>query len=84
MLLPNAEFYKNCKDIAKAVNQAGVPAIYPEREYKKAHQNKTHIKVHGHGIPVTFRQAAYYVDSLLDDPTCIGSLQFGTGVPDQD
>jgi hypothetical protein len=84
MLLPNADFYENCKVIAKAVEKAGVPAVYPEREYKKAHQNKTNIKVRGHSIQLTFRRAAYFVDSLLDDPSFINSLKFQEAIPDED
>jgi hypothetical protein len=70
MLIPNAYYYNNCGTIAQSVQGAnggkGVPAIYPEREYKKAHTNKTGISVHGHHVPLTYRWAANYADSILD------------------
>jgi hypothetical protein len=87
LLIPNALFYDNCKKIAKAVEDADLQAaFYPEREYKKAHskQKRNGKKVRGHNIPLTFARAAYYVDSLLDDPSCIGSLKFLEAVTDED
>jgi hypothetical protein len=45
MLIPNALFYKNASVIAKAVDQAKIQAaIYPEREYKKAHANRSRMR----------------------------------------
>jgi len=83
MLIPNALFYDQCDDIANKVEQANIPyAIYPEREYKNAHSNKNGKQVHGHKIGLTFGLAAYYVDSLLNDPTCIGTLPWQEAVRD--
>ena len=85
MLIPNALFYAKSDNIAKAVEGALIQqAIYPEREYKKANDDKSGKKVHGHAIPLTFSRAALYVDSLLDDPTCIGSLSWQEAIPDED
>lgn len=68
MLVPNAEFYNRRADIANAVHsRPGVPAIYPEREYKKAHPNasKGRVIVRGHHVPFAFRQAAHLADKIL-------------------
>lgn len=75
MLIPNAMFYNHCGDIAdflddktSADGKTPLPIIYPEREYKDAH-NRTdkddNIKVHGHHAKFTYRIAAMYVDSIL-------------------
>jgi hypothetical protein len=65
MLIPNAMFYNHCNEIAALVEQSRVPAIYPEREYKKAHRKTAGVVVHGHHVPATYRLAANYVDSIL-------------------
>jgi ABC-type uncharacterized transport system substrate-binding protein len=83
MLIPNALFYDNCDSIATVVEQANLQnAIYPEREYKNAHSNKNGKRVHGHKVALTFGLAAYYVDSLLNDPNCIGSLPWQEALRD--
>jgi len=70
MLIPNAVFYDQSDAIATVVEGAGLQnAIYPEREYKNAHSNKTGKQVLGHKIGLTFALAAYYVDSLLNGVT---------------
>ena len=81
MLIPSALFYNNVKKITDAVKNAPniQEAIYPEREYKKAHKT---AKLHGHNIPLTFRWAASYVASLLDDPTCISGLPWQEAIKD--
>jgi hypothetical protein len=69
MVIPNATFYSNRVNIANAVDNAGVTlAIYPEREYKKAHNpnNRKGKVVHGHSVGLTYRLAASYVDSIFD------------------
>jgi hypothetical protein len=87
MLIPNAVFYDRCGDIAKTVEDANIQnAIYPEREYKNAH-SKPKIngkKVHGHKIALTFGLAAYYVDSLLNDPSCINTLPWQEASRDEE
>jgi hypothetical protein len=83
MLIPNALFYDQCDHIANKVEQAGLQnAIYPERECKNAHSNKTGKRLHGHKVALTFGLAAYYVDNLLNDPTCIGTLPWQEAVRD--
>ena len=73
MLIPSAMFFNNCQLIARAVEQKGIPARYPEREYKKAHTNKTGRKIYGHSVPMTYRRAARYVDRILDGEIAIGN-----------
>jgi hypothetical protein len=83
MLIPNALFYEKCDDIAKAVDNVPLQnAIYPEREYKNAHPNKNGKQVLGHKIGLTFGQAAYYVDSVLNDKTCIATLTWQEAITD--
>jgi hypothetical protein len=73
MLIPSAMFFNNCQLIARAVEQKGIPARYPEREYKKAHTNKASRKVYGHSVPMTYRRVARYVDRILDGEIAIGN-----------
>jgi hypothetical protein len=88
MLLPNAQFYEARRYIAHTVVEgAGSPvqfSIYPEREYKKEHNNKHNKFVHGHHIPLTFRRAALYVDSLLDGTVTIANLAPQEATSDED
>jgi hypothetical protein len=84
MLIPNALFYNKCNLIARAVERADVPAIYPEREYKKRHTNRGRIKVHGHNIPLTYRLAATYVDSILDGSMTIPLPAIDDAIKDED
>ena len=67
MLIPNGGFYNNRRDIAHLVEGRGVPAVYPEREYKKEHPtaSRGRITVHGHHVPFTFIQAAQLTDKIL-------------------
>lgn len=77
MLIPNATYHlrANRHAIAHAVAQAAVPAIYPEREFKKEHpNNRTGIMVYGHNVPATYRVAASYVDSILDGTVNVSNL----------
>jgi hypothetical protein len=76
MLIPNASFHlkQNRLDIATAVMAVGVPAIYPEREYKKEHNNQAGIMVHGHNVAATYRLAGSYVDSILSGTMDASSL----------
>jgi hypothetical protein len=89
MLLPNAQFYevKARQYIAQTVEANNSPvkyAIYPEREYKKAHTKRNNKFVHGHHIPITFRLAALYVDSLLDGTVAIADLAPQEALADED
>jgi hypothetical protein len=76
MLIPNASFHQQQTRhaIVQAVMAAGVPAIYPEREYKKEHNNQAGIMVHGHNVPATYRLAGSYVDSILSGTMNASSL----------
>jgi hypothetical protein len=88
MLIPNATFYNNCGSIAAALDAANIQtAIYPEREYKKAHaaNKRAGKKVHGHDISLTYRLAAYYADSILDGTLTAATLPpFKEAVADED
>lgn len=87
MLLPNAVFYEVRQSIAHTVEGHNSPvqfSIYPEREYKKAHANPNNKSVHGHHIPITFRRAALFVDSLLDGTAAIADLAPQEGITDED
>ena len=63
------------------VEDADVPAIYPEREYKTAHtpgyQDK--VWVHGHKIRDTYLKAAALANTVL-----LGNWQAGSEAPDKD
>ena len=74
MLIPNAIYYNSATEIGKAVQKKDVPAIYPEREYRKGHTDKNKAKVHGHQIPFTFRLAARIVDKIANGKLILGFL----------
>lgn len=85
MIIPNALFFNNHKTITDKVEQANLQAvIYPEREYKKGHNNKSGKKVHGHHIGITFRWAANYVDSILDGAAFSRFPDFLEAIKDED
>jgi hypothetical protein len=84
MLIPSTMFYNRCDEIADLVDQSKVPAIYPEREYKKAHKKTAAIAVHGHHVPLTYRLAAHYVDSILAGTLTVKNLpKFKEAVTDK-
>ena len=84
MLIPSTMFYNRCDEIADLVDQSKVPAIYTEREYKKAHKKTAAIAVHGHHVPLTYRLAAHYVDSILDGTLTVKNLpEFKEAVTDK-
>jgi hypothetical protein len=67
MLIPNGMLYDEKDFIASLVSAAGVPAVFPEREYKKAMgPNPPHTWVRGHDIPATFEKAADHIRNFLD------------------
>ena len=89
MLIPNAMYYNHCDDIAayvdgQSVGGTPVSVYYPEREYKKAQTDTTHVKVYGYNIPLTYRLAAQYVDKILDGATVAQLGGFLDAVPDRD
>ena len=49
------------RDIVALVNQARLPAIYPDREYV----DDGGLMVYGANVPDNFRRAADYVDRIL-------------------
>jgi hypothetical protein len=73
MLIPNAMFFKHREDLVKIVNDKKkksdgttlLPIYYPEREYKKAHSNKTNVNVLGHAVLVSYRLAAHYANNCF-------------------
>jgi hypothetical protein len=67
MVIPNAIYYENIKEVTKLAdgNDKVTAVYYPEREYKNAHVNKTGVSVIGHGVLITFRVAAHYVNNIL-------------------
>ena len=67
LVIPNAIYYENIKEVIKLAdgNNKVKAVYYPEREYKNAHQDKTGVSVIGHGVLITFRVAAHYVNNIL-------------------
>jgi putative ABC transport system substrate-binding protein len=61
VVLPSAMFWHNRGRIVALAAAAGVPAIYPEREYA----DDGGLISYGPNVPDTFRQAAGYVDRVL-------------------
>jgi hypothetical protein len=84
MLIPNTMFYNRCNEITDLVHESKVPAIYPEREYKMAHKKTAGIAVHGHHVPLTYRLAANYVNSILAGALTVKNLpEFKEAVTDK-
>jgi hypothetical protein len=81
MLAPSGMFYNsdNMSYIIRLVEAAGVPAIYPEREYKVKHSPGYSAWVHGHKVPETYVRAAKLANDVL-----LGNLQQGGEAPDRD
>jgi len=72
MLIPNGMLYDEKDFIANLVGGAHIPAVFPEREYKKAMgPNPAHTWVRGHDIPATFEKAADHVRNFLDGLTMV-------------
>ena len=77
MLLPNATYYEYFKDIVRLVDGNVATIYYPEREYKRQHRNRTTgVHVHGHSIPLAYRRAALYVDSISSGEYVVGTPSF--------
>jgi hypothetical protein len=81
-------YYLHCADIAAmvAASSAVKWVYYPEREYANAPQNPNQIvKVFGHHIPKTFKNAADIVNGILNgtyDSTNLPTI--GPGPTDND
>jgi putative ABC transport system substrate-binding protein len=61
IVLPSGMFYNFHRDVVALVNAAGLPAIYPEREYA----DDGGLMAYGANVPDNFRRAADYVDRIL-------------------
>ena len=61
IVLPDGVFYHFRQDIVALVNEAHLPAIYPEREYA----DDGGLMAYGANVPDNFRRAADYVDRIL-------------------
>ena len=76
MLIPNAMYYENFKDVANLVDGRVTTIYYPERDYKRWHAHPNGVRVHGHSIAIAFRHAAWYVDSITSGDWAVGSLSW--------
>jgi hypothetical protein len=72
MMIPNARFYNARAAIVPVVHGRitgglNVHAVYPEREYKHGHAYAVwgRVRVHGHHVQLTYRQAAHLADKIL-------------------
>ena len=68
MMIPNAVFFAQADAITGAVDNTGVVevAFYPEFHYlNKSDRKKKKAKVSGYNVPLTYREAALWVDHLL-------------------
>jgi len=61
VVVPDGLFYDYHRDIVALVNQARLPAIYPEREYA----DDGGLMAYGANVADNFRRAAGYVDRIL-------------------
>jgi putative ABC transport system substrate-binding protein len=60
-VLGDGMFWNHRREIVALVNAAGLPAIYPEREYVE----DGGLMAYGANMLATFRQVAGYVDRIL-------------------
>jgi len=61
VVLPDGLFYNFRRDVVALVNEAKLPAIYPEREYA----DDGGLMAYGTNLADNFRRAADYVDRIL-------------------
>ena len=61
VVVPDGLFYDYHRDIVALINQARLPAIYPEREYA----DDGGLMAYGANVADNFRRAAGYVDRIL-------------------
>jgi putative ABC transport system substrate-binding protein len=61
IVLPGGVFYNFRHDIIALINEARLPAIYPERDYA----DDGGLMAFGANVPDNFRRAAGYVDRIL-------------------
>lgn len=81
MLCPSGMFYDAGpkQDIMMLVEDANVPAIFPEKEFKAKHSSGYKWYVLGHKIPETYERAADFANDLLH-----GTVKKGVEAPDMD
>ena len=61
VVVPDGMFYNFRRDVVALVNEARLPAIYPERDYA----DDGGLMAYGANAPDNFRRAADYVDRIL-------------------
>ena len=61
VVVPDGVFYNYRRDVVALLNEARLPAIYPEREYA----DDGGLMAYGANVPDNFRRAADYVDRIL-------------------
>jgi putative ABC transport system substrate-binding protein len=61
VIVPDGTFYNFRRDIVALVNEAHLPAIYPERDYA----NDGGLMAYGADVADNFRRAGGYVDRIL-------------------
>jgi len=61
IVVPDGMFYNFRRDVVALVNEARLPAIYPERDYA----DDGGLMAYGANAPDNFRRAADYVDRIL-------------------
>ena len=61
IVLPEGVFYNYRRDVVALVNEARLPAVYPERDYA----NDGGLMSYGANVADNFRRAADYVDRIL-------------------
>jgi len=69
MLCPSGMFYDDAamQDIITLVQNANVPAIYPEKLFKTKHRPNYPCWFHGHKIPETYKKAASLANDALQN-----------------
>jgi hypothetical protein len=74
MVIPNATYYEYCNLIANLVDGNVATIYYPEREFKRKHTKSTiGVNVLGHSVPLTYRQAAWLIDSIVSGDVVINN-----------
>lgn len=75
MLIPNEDFYKKRNQITTKVLHQGVPAVYPEREYRQEYPpaSRGNVTVLGHQVPFTYIQTAQLADKILRGLYSVGA-----------
>ena len=61
VVVPDGVFYNYRRDVVALLNEAHLPAIYPERDYV----DDGGLMAYGANVPDNFRRAADYVDRIL-------------------